>query len=42
MVAIEHTELDTPMTAVTPAGALDCTVVPKPFFDPKKSLAATS
>ena len=39
MIAREHTELGTRVTVATADGTRNCEVVPKPFYDPKKSLA---
>ena len=39
MIAREHAELGTRVTVATADGTRNCEVVPKPFYDPKKSLA---
>ena len=38
MLAIEHTELGTPLTLETPAGRRNAKVVPMPFYDPRKEI----
>ncbi len=40
MLNIEHTALGTTATTETPDGIRNVTVVPKPFYDPKKKLAS--
>lgn len=42
MIATEHTEVGTRAEVAIPEGSRTCKVVPKPFFDPKKALAARS
>jgi len=39
MVSAERSEIGTVLSVSTPSGAARATVVPKPFFDPKKRLA---
>ena len=39
LVNLPHTELGSRLTAETPHGPLEATVVPMPFYDPKKTLA---
>lgn len=39
MVGVDHTALGTELTVETTAGPMPATVVEKPFYDPKKSLA---
>jgi aminomethyltransferase len=40
IVAVEHAELDGMLQVEAPGGELEATVVPTPFYDPKKALAA--
>lgn len=40
MVAVEHAHIGTQVEVVLPSGPTTATVVERPFFDPKKSLAA--
>jgi aminomethyltransferase len=40
MVSVDHAHLGMPLEVVLPAGPTTATVVERPFFDPKKSLAA--
>lgn len=40
LLQIDHTELGTQAVAQTRYGALNITVVPKPFFDPEKKIAS--
>ncbi len=40
LLQIGHTEMGTHAVAQTPMGSLNVTVVPKPFYDPKKKLAS--
>ena len=42
MLAVRYTEFGTRATVKTPDGSRDCEVVPKPFYDPNKSIAAKS
>ena len=39
MMAREHTEMGTRATVTTADGMRNCKIVPKPFYDPKKSIA---
>ncbi len=39
LVNLPHTELGSRLTAESPHGPLEATVVPMPFYDPKKTLA---
>ncbi|MEC7236550.1 MAG: glycine cleavage T C-terminal barrel domain-containing protein, partial [Pseudomonadota bacterium] len=40
LVASDHTAIGTRAIIVTPQGERNCEIVPKPFFDPKKAIAA--
>ncbi|WP_439138786.1 glycine cleavage T C-terminal barrel domain-containing protein [Roseicyclus sp.] len=40
MIAIEHAGIGTELEVVPPSGPVTATVVERPFYDPKKSLAA--
>ncbi|MEM6495203.1 MAG: glycine cleavage T C-terminal barrel domain-containing protein [Pseudomonadota bacterium] len=40
MVTTEHAEINTQATVISSTGERDCKVVPKPFYDPKKAIAA--
>jgi aminomethyltransferase len=40
MTAVEHAALGTELQVQTPTGTLAATIVEKPFFDPKKTIAA--
>ena len=42
MVSADRTELGTSLSVSTPRGPAPATVVPKPFFDPRKSLATAA
>ncbi len=42
MVAVEAADLGTELQVVTHSGQVTATVVERPFFDPRKSIAATS
>jgi aminomethyltransferase len=42
MVAADCTEIGTVLEVITPAGPAQATVVGRPFFDPKKKIAATA
>ncbi len=39
LVNLPHAELGSRLTAEAPHGPLEATVVPMPFYDPKKTLA---
>jgi glycine cleavage system aminomethyltransferase T len=41
MVAIKHTDIGSELEVITQKGQRSATVVEKPFYDPKKSLAST-
>ena len=40
MVAIDHADIGMELDIVTPQGLVKATVVERPFYDPKKQLAA--
>ncbi|TRD19038.1 glycine cleavage T C-terminal barrel domain-containing protein [Palleronia caenipelagi] len=40
MVSVEHAEIGTPVEVVLPSGPTTATVAERPFYDPKKRLAA--
>ena len=40
MVTVEHTTIFTELEVITPLGSRSSTVVDKPFYDPKKTLAS--
>jgi glycine cleavage system aminomethyltransferase T len=40
MVEVDHTEIGTTVEVATSEGMLTATVVERPFYDPKKTLAA--
>ena len=40
LVATEHAAIGTRAIIMTEEGARNCEIVPKPFFDPKKAIAA--
>ena len=42
MVAVDYAELGTVLDARTPFGTVSATVVEKPFYDPKKKIAAAA
>ncbi len=42
MISVDHTELDTVLQVDKLSDKRSCTVVPMPFYDPKKSLATAS
>ena len=39
MISAEHSEIRNEFKVTTNEGAFDCTVVEKPFYDPKKKIA---
>jgi glycine cleavage system aminomethyltransferase T len=41
MVDIKHTDIGSELEVITQKGQRSATVVEKPFYDPKKSLAST-
>ncbi len=40
MIAVDHAQIGTAVEVVTPSGPTNATVVDRPFYDPKKKLAA--
>ena len=42
MVAVDYTEIGTELDVQTPTGKVRATVVNKPFFDPKKTIASAA
>jgi aminomethyltransferase len=42
MVDIDHSQIGTELSVQIPTGTVPATVVAKPFFDPKKSIASAT
>ena len=42
LVARNHAEIGTEAVVTTDTGPVACRIVPKPFYDPKKAIAAKS
>ena len=41
MIFVEHSEIGNEFKVITNKDTFDCTVVEKPFYDPKKKIASS-